>query len=282
MQDQALQKNPNAKFVRERSVDDLKNGIGAGEEILTLNVDPKKMDQVYYFLGYNYGEYGNTKKSLEYYKKLQEYPNSPYVVEGYRAAGDDAFAKNNFKEAQVQYEQALKKTKEPTQQARFYHKLAWCYYREKRTNDAIESMKKAIEIAKGDNEKYLSIREEGLRDLAIYYAESGRVDEAIAYFKSNAGGGEKGEEKLVKVLEKLGREYERTGQTDKAKKVYDALLQFHQNDESSFRVAVKLVDLDLMKQDFESALNRLQLMEIPRSNDVDTQLAMSNLKKQVR
>ena len=282
LQDQALKKNPEAKFHRERSMDDLRNGIGAGEEILSLNVDPKKLDQVYYFLGYNYGELGDTQKSLKYYKKLQDYPDSQYAVEGFRAAGDDAFSKNDYPEAQKQYEHALKLSKDPTQQARFHHKLAWCYYRQKRTNEAIESMKKAIAIAQGDNEKSLSIREEGLRDLAVYYAESGRVEEAIEYFKQNAGGGDKGEEKLVKVLEKLGREYERTGKTDKAKQVYDALLQFHQNDESSFRVAVKLIDLDLMKQDFDSALSRLEAVEIPKSKDVDTQLAVSNLKKEVR
>ena len=143
-------------------------------------------------------------------------------------------------------------------------------------------MKKGIALAQGDQEKFLSIREEGLRDLAIYYAESGRVDEAIDYFRNNAGGGEKGEEKLIKVLEKLGKEYERTGQTDKAKQVYDVLIKFHKTDESSFRVAVKLVDLDLMKQDFEGAYKRLQNLQIPKTNDVDTQLAVSNLKKQIR
>ena len=283
MQEQALQKNPNAKFVRERTVDDLKNGIGAAEEILSLNVDSKKLDQVYYFLGYNYAQYGDAQKSAKYYKILShDYPNSQYAVEGFRAIGEEAFAKGDYSEAQSQFEQALKKTKDPSQQARIYHKLAWCYYRQKRTNDAIESMKKGIALAQGDQEKFLSIREEGLRDLAIYYAESGRVDEAISYFKQNAGGGEKGEEKLIKVLEKLGKEYERTGQTDKAKQVYDVLIQFHRSDESSFRVAVKLVDLDLMKQEFESAYRRLQTLQVPNTKDVDTQLALSNLKKQVR
>ena len=283
LQEQALQKNPNAKFVRERTVDDLKNGIGAAEEILSLNVDPKKLDQVYYFLGYNYAQYGDVQKSAKYYKKLaQDYPTSKFAVEGFRAIGEEAFAKGDYNEAQTQFEQALKKTSDPSQQARLYHKLAWCYYRQKRTNDAIESMKKGIALAQGDQEKFLSIREEGLRDLAIYYAESGRVEEAIDYFRKNAGGGENGEEKLIKVLEKLGREYERTGQTDKAKQVYDVLIKFHRTDESSFRVAVKLIDLDLMKQEFESAYKRLQNLEIPKSNDVDTQLAVANLKKQVR
>ena len=250
IQEKSLVKNPNAKLERGRSTDDLKYGIGSAEQILSLNVDHSKLDQVYYFLGYNYGEYGDAKKSAMYYRKLaKEFPNSQYASEGIRAVADEDFAKGNYSEAQAAYEKALEKTKEPAQQARIYHKLAWCYYRSRRTNDAVEAMKKAIEISKQGGEKLLSIREEGLRDLAIYYAESGRVDEAIQYFKDNAGG----EDKLAKVLEKLGKEYERTGQTEKAIQVYDVLLKLGQQDESSFRVATKLIDLDLLKQNFDLA-----------------------------
>jgi tetratricopeptide (TPR) repeat protein len=279
LHERALQKNPDARMERGRSVDDLKYGIGSAEQILPLNVDRSKLDQVYYFLGYNYGELGNNKKSIEYYKKLaKEFPNSQYAVEGIRATAEEAFEKGDYNEARGLYEQALQKTKDPSQQARIYHKLAWCYYRQKRTNDAIDSMKKAISISQGDQEKFLNIREEGLRDIAIYYAESGRVDEAIAYFQKNAGGADK----LAKVLEKLGKEYERTGQTEKAQQVYDVLLKLNQKDESSFRVATKLIDLDLMRSNFDGAYRRIQALQIPKSDDAETRVAVINLRKSVR
>ncbi|MBC7396923.1 MAG: tetratricopeptide repeat protein [Bdellovibrionales bacterium] len=279
LHEKELAQNPNAKFQRGRSMDDLKYGIGAAEMILSLNVDKSKLDQVYYFLGYNYGELHDSKKSLAYYKKLaKEFPDSPYASEGIRAVADEAFQAGDYPEAQKQYEAALKRTQDPSQQARILHKLAWCYYRSRRTNEAVTTMKKAIEIAKSGGDKLISIREEGLRDLAVYYAETGRVDEAIAYFKENAGG----EDKLARVLEKLGKEYERTGQTDKAKLVYDALLKLDQKDESSLRVAAKLVDLDIMKQNFQAAYERLKVIEIPKSIDTDTQLALANLRRQVR
>ncbi len=279
----ALESNPSAKFLRERTTGDLRNGIGAAEEILNLNVEKSKLGQIYYFLGYNYAEYGNPEKSREYYQRLiRELPDSQYAFEGYRSMGDEAFAKGEYDQALTLFEQALKRAKDPSQQARIHHKLAWCYYRQKRTDDAINSMKKAIAISKSDQEKLFNIREEGLRDLAVYYAESGRVEEAIDYFKKNAGDGENGEEKLVKVLEKLGKEYERTGQTEKAKLVYDSLLKFKRTDESSFRVAAKLVDLDIMKQNYESAYKRLQTLEVPVTKDAETQIVIINLKKQIR
>jgi tetratricopeptide (TPR) repeat protein len=279
LHEKALQTKPDARLERGRSLDDLKYGIGSAEQILPLKVDRTKLDQVYYFLGYNYGELGNTKKSNEYYKRLvKEFPNSQYAVVGLRATADEAFQKGDYTEARALYEQALTKTKDPSQQARIYHKLAWCYYRQKRTNDAIDSMKKAISISQGDQEKFLNIREEGLRDLAVYYAESGRVDEAIAYFQKNAGG----VDKLAVVLEKLGKEYERTGQTEKAQQVYDVLLKLNQKDESSFRVATKLIDLDLIRSQFDSAYRRILALQIPKSDDADTRIAIINLRKSVR
>ena len=279
--EKALKSNPSAPFVRGRSREDLRNGIGAAETILKLNVNSPKLDQIYFFLGYNYGEYGDKKKSSFYYKKLAtEFPASSFSIEGVRALADEAFQTGDFPEAERQYEIAVKKTDDPAQQARIYHKLAWCYYRQRRSQDAVNTMKRAIEIARapGGGDKLLSIREEGLRDLAVYYAELGRVDEAIDYFRDNAGGNEK----LVKVLEKLGKEYERTGQIEKAKQVYEVLLKTDQRDESSFRVAVKMVDLDLLKENFEVAAARLEKIEVPKSTDPDTQIAVVNLKRQVR
>lgn len=280
LQEKNLPRNPNARLERSRSLDDLRNGIGAAEQILSLRVDRAKLDQVYYFLGYNYGELGDAKKSDQYYKRLaKEFPSSKYSSEGTRALADEAFQNGHYLDAQKQYEIAVKNAKEPAQQARIYHKLAWCYYRQRRTNDAVETMKKAIEIAKSSGgEKLLSIREEGLRDLAIYYAESGRVDEAIAYFKENSGSNEK----LVRVLEKLGKEYERTGQVESAKKVYAVLLQLGEPGESSFRVEAKLIELDLLKEQFSSAYKRLVEIELPKSRESDTAVAVAMLRKEVR
>ena len=274
-----LVKNPNARLERGRSLDDLKFGIGSAEQILKLNVEHAKLDQVYYFLAYNYGELHDTVKSFSYYKKLsEEFPESPFASEGIRALADEAFQKGDYNEAQIQYEKALKHSKDRSQEARIYHKLAWCYYRSKRTNDAVNSMKRAISIAKEGGEKLLAIREEGLRDLAIYYAETSRVDEAIEYFKENAGGSDK----LARVLEKLGKEYERTGQTEKAIQVYDVLLRLDQKDESALRVAAKLIDLDLLKQNFDAAILRLKVIQIPKSADPETVNAMNSLRKEVR
>jgi tetratricopeptide (TPR) repeat protein len=276
-----LKGDPAARFIRGRSSEDLRNGIGAAETILKLKVNPGKLDQIYYFLGYNYGEYGDSEKSRQYYLKLaREFPNSGYSGDGIRALADEAFAKGRFTEAEQQYEAALKKNVDVAQKARIHHRLAWCYYRQNRIPDAIRSMKKAIEIARtgGGGEKLLSIREDGLRDLAIYYAEQGRVDEAIDYFKENAGESDQ----LPRVLEKLGKEFERSGQGEKAKQVYSVILGMEPKDDTLFRVSAKMVDLDLLKENFLGAAERLRNLRVPTATDPDTSAALASLRRLVR
>ena len=281
IQEKVLEKNPGARLERGRSKEDLRNGIGAAETILKFQKDSPKLDQIYYFLGYNYAEYGDSKKSREFYQKIvKEFPTSVYVPDALRSVADADFQEGRFSEAEKIYEQAVKKTTDIAQQARIYHKLAWCYYREKKSEQAVATMKRAISIAQsgGNGEKLLIVREEGLRDLAIYYAETGRVDEALDYFKENAGG----QDKLIKALEKLGKEYERTGQIEKAKLVYEVLLQTDPRDEASFRVGAKMVDLELLRENFDVAAERLRRLQIPKSKDPDTLLAIVNLRRQVR
>ena len=279
--DKRLEKNPSARMERGRSRVDLRNGIGAAETILGFQKAPEKLDRILYFLGYNYAEYGDDGKSREYYRRLiREFPSSGYATDALRAMADSAFQSGDFKEAERIYEDALGKTGDPAQQARILHKLAWCYYREGKSEKAVATMKRAIGVARsgGRGEKLMSVREEGLRDLAIYYAETGKVEEALDYFKENAG--EK--DKLMKALEKLGKEYERTGQIEKAKLVYGVLLQTDPDDEAAFRVAAKMVDLDLLKENFEVAAERLGKLAIPKSKDPDTLLAIVNLRREVR
>ncbi len=280
LQERELKRNPQAKFVKSRSIDDLKYSIGAAETILSLSIDQKKLDQVYFFLGYNYGELGNKKKSIEYYRKLaKQFPDSFFASEAVRFIAEEAFQRSDYAEAQANFEIALRRAKDKGQTARILHKLAWCHYRQKRGAQALETMKRGIEIAKSEGgDRLMSVREEGLRDLAIYYSEFGRADEAIDYFKENSGS----KDKLVRLLERLGREYERKGEVDSALKVYEVLLKTDQRDESGFRVSAKMIELDIMKARHDRALDRMKKIELLEGKEPETQVALLNLRNLVR
>ena len=139
-------------------------------------------------------------------------------------------------------------------------------------------MKQTISSANQSGEKFVNLKEEALRDMAIFMTESGRVDEAIEYFRQVAG--EK--DYYPKALERLGRQYERNVEPAKAAVVYEALLKANPDSEPAFRVKVKLVDLALRQGHHAEALKRIDGISVPQGGDHDTEVAAQNLRAMIR
>ncbi len=260
----------------------LSAGIKACQELLAFKIPYPRIDQVYYFMGFNYGELGNRKESLKYYDYLtRNYPRSNFVGEAYRELGDASYGAQEYKQAEGYYELALKKSN-PDTEPRVLHKLAWCYYHTKQFDRAVDTMKQAVAKASASSEKFLNLREEALRDMAIFMTETGRVDEALDYFSSVSGD----KTFYPKLLEKLGHEYERSVQPAKATQVYESLLKTHPTSEAAYRVLARLVELDLHQGKFHEAISRLQgnagLKSGEKPTEPETQTAIQNLKAMVR
>jgi tetratricopeptide (TPR) repeat protein len=270
---------PSPVIDRAHSKPYLSLGIKACKEILATGIQYEHMDQVYYFLGFNYGELGEHKESIKYFAEIvRRFPSSPFVTEAYRELGDEAMDTLQFRKAQNAYEQSIQRASADVT-PRLYHKLAWAYYRTKDFDRAISAMKTAIELSEKNGEKYLSLHDEALRDMAVFMTESGRVDEAIAYFQQVVPD----PNYYPKVLERLGKQYERNVEPAKATQVYESLLKTNPNSEASFRVLVKLVDLDLRRNRDREALLRLQSAKIPSSpSEDDSRVALQNLRAMVR
>ena len=253
-------------------------GIKACNEILSFGIPYPKVDQVYYFLGINYGELGDRPESLKYFSMIiQKTPDSIYVSEAYRELADNAYEHVEYRKALGLYEQAQKKAS-PEIKPRVLHKLAWCYYRTKQYDRAVETMKEAITESQKGGEKFLSLQEEALRDMALFMTEGGKVEEAISYFQGVA----KEKDFYPKALERLGKQYERNVEPAKATMVYESLLKTNPDSEAAFRVLVKLVDLDLRRNRYKEALDRLQAIKLPKGGEGETQVALQNLKAMVR
>lgn len=253
-------------------------GIQSCQEILKLRIPYSRMDEVYYFLAFNYGEQGDKKNSANYYSRLVgAYPSSPFAVEAYRELGEDAFRKNDFRKARQYFEISINKNPKSDSVPRTRHKLAWTYYRLKQFNMAVNTLKLAIEQASG-NEKFLNLKEEGLRDMALFMSEAGRVDEALEYFKDVAGS----KEYYGATLERLGAQFERNLEMPKAVRVYESLLKTNPDDEAAFRVRVKLFELSLKQGRNTEAIGRIKSAKLFPDGEADTVIAYKNLKALVR
>ncbi|MGK5087529.1 tetratricopeptide repeat protein [Bdellovibrionota bacterium FG-2] len=253
-------------------------GIRACKEILALEIAYARLDQVYYFLAYNSAELGNREESLRYFEHLiQKFPQSAYVSDGYRELGDSAFQAGDFQKAKSFFEAAAKGAT-PEQKPRILHKLAWVFYRLRQPDRAVIALKEAVEIASKGGEKFLSLKEEALRDMAIFMTEDGKVQDALAYFNTTSGD----KTFFPKLLERLGKQYERNVQPEKATEVYETLLKTHPGSDAAFRVVAKLIDLDLRRGRNNDALTRLQKLTIPKSGDTETLTAAQNLRAMIR
>jgi tetratricopeptide (TPR) repeat protein len=282
--EKALKTDPNARFKRERSNQNLKKGIEAAEKMLSLpKVSVEDKVQAHYFLGYNYGALDDKQKSRDNYEALVRIAaDSKLAFDAFQSLGDDAFKASEFDRALKYYEQAMSKTKDVSQRARLLHKISWCHYRMKQYPDAIAQIKKAIAIAKAGDDKLFNPNEEGLRDLSVFYASIGKSEEAIDYFEKTVGETKDDEAKLISVLENLGKEYNQAGRTADSRRVFEVLLKKGQGSEISFRVLVRLIELDLLKENYETAISRLNQFQAPSKKDAETDVLILNLRNLVR
>ncbi len=266
------------KLDRSRSIPYLKRGVQACEQILKSGLSFDKLDRVYFFLGYNYSELGDDNQSQKYFELLSaRFPNSPFAVQADQEIADTYYRDLKFKKAKEYYLKAVARADKDAQ-PRLYHKLAWTQYRMREFDGAIASMKKAVKSSGENGEKFLSVREEALKDISVFLTETGRVEEAIQYFQSVAGD----KAYYPKLLEKLGRQYERNVEPQKATVVYETLLKTHPDDEVAFRVRVKIFDLDLRRGKVQEAIERIKTAKIPLEGEKETKTAVMNLKAMLR
>ena len=265
---------------RSHSVPYLRAGLKACEEILKYKIPYSRMDQVIYFLGFYHGELGNRAQSEKYFGELvRQYPRSEFVGEAQRELGDLAFAAAEYRKAMAAYEGALRTGAGAAIRPRLLHKLAWTFYRTKQFDRAVKTMKEAIAGATESGEKFLSLKEEALKDMALFMTETGRVDEALEYFQSVA----REKDFYPRMLEKLGRQYERNVETAKAVQVYESLLKTDPKSEGGFRVLVKLVELNLRRGKAREALERVRAYgPVPTRGEDETLNAAKNLRAMVR
>jgi tetratricopeptide (TPR) repeat protein len=279
-----LEKGRNEKNIDHgRSRPYLQLAIQACQDIIDFRIQYEHMDQVLYFLAYNYNELGDEEKARKYYGELvRRYASSSFAVEGLRELGEAAFQNRDYRNALPYFENVLARSSQApgfeSQLPRVRHRIAWCRYRLKQYDKAVYEMKEAIRLAGLGKEKLLSVKEEALRDLAIFMTESGNVSEAITFFQKAAGD----QQFYPRVLESLGRQYERNVEPVKATQVYESLLMTHPKDEAAFRVRVKLVDLDLRRGRTAQALERIKGVKLYASSEGETDTAWQNLRAMIR
>jgi tetratricopeptide (TPR) repeat protein len=183
-----------------------------------------RIDEAVFFLAFSLNDMGEEKDALEMYNRLvKTYPKSDFLADSFNAIGEYYFAHNNAFKALQAYKRAAayKDTKIYTFAL---YKMGWCYYNVGEFGTAIDTMKeliaetdRRIEATGGDTG--ISLKDEALRDLVLFFSEEGDLEAAKEYFTRY------GEKKYYrKMLARLGRIYSQQGKNELAVQTYRTLI----------------------------------------------------------
>jgi tetratricopeptide (TPR) repeat protein len=205
--------------------------------LVLLKKFPKFEDRAdaYYILAYNAKDVKQEEQSKKFFQKaLDESRNGSVISDKSRIAlAELYFNKGSFDKSLTLYEVALKSKRDKwwTKDA---VNLAWSYFKMGKYDKAINTMNESYEASK--NSKFIDMSKAIERDLAFFYTEAGRSDEAIAFYKKNG-------KSVSEVMLKVGRYLKTQGKYAAADKTLSDGLQFKQNEKEEIEFNIELLSL---------------------------------------
>lgn len=230
-----------------------------------------KIDEVLYYLAYEYEQAGDLKNARKvYYELIQKAPKSPYIPNAYLAFGELFFNEaqgdpSKFALAAAAYQQVTQYPAPDNKVFGYAHyKLGYVYWNQGDYANAINEFKKVIEFgaAFASLPNATQLAKSARRDLIPVYAASGRPDMAFNFFKPLSGdqGGET--TKTIEMMNDLGHAYLDTGHYKEAITLYRDLLTRDKGDRTCFyqgqitiaTAAIKASDKEAIKKELETQL----------------------------
>ncbi len=195
------------------------------------------LDEVYYYLAYEYEQSGDTQNARRVYLDLiTKTPNSKYIVNAYLAFGELFFNEamgdpSKWEPAKQAYQ---KVTAKPPPENKLYgyawYKLAYVFWNMGDLPHALDAFKKTIDFGVQfggppnplPNAKKLA--ESGRKDVIPVYALAGNPKDAYNFFKNLSGDASGENAKTFHMMDDLGQNYLDTGHYPEAIDLYKDLL----------------------------------------------------------
>nr|BDT26799.1 tetratricopeptide repeat protein [Bacteriovorax sp. HI3] len=210
----------------------------AQKTVLVLLKNFKKFDEkgdAYYILAYNAKELKQEEQSRKFFQKaLEESKSNSVIADKSRIAlAEIYFNKGSFDKSMNLYETALK-TKRDKWWTKDAFNLAWSYFKMGRHDKAIDVMTESYELSK--NPKYIDMTKSIERDLAFFYTEAGKSNEAIAFYKKNG-------KSVSDVMLKVGKYLKSQGKFAAAEKTLSDALQYKTSEKEENDINIELISL---------------------------------------
>lgn len=197
----------------------------------------KGKSDVYYIMAYNAKEFQQDKKAQTYFSRsVKSSKKTSFTSTRSKIAlAEIYFNQGQYKKAIPLYENAFRNKKF---RDKWYTKdsvnLAWSYYRNGNEKRAISLMRDAYKLSK--NPKYIDMSFSIERDLAYFYTDSGRVDQAVRFYKSIG-------KNIASNLLKVSTYLISRGKYSPAEKTLKQALNYKVSDEEDIEINIKLLNL---------------------------------------
>ena len=210
----------------------------AQKTVLVLLKRFPKFDEkadAYYILAYNAKEIKQEDQSKKFFQKVLDESRSGSVVadKSRIALAEIYFNKGSFDKSLTLYEVALK-TKRDKWWTKDTFNLAWSYFKMGKYDKAITAMTESYEYSK--NSKFIDMSKSIERDLAFFYTEAGRSDEAIAFYQKNG-------KSVSEVMLKVGRYLKTQGKYAAAEKTLSDGIKFKKSEKEEIEFNVEILSL---------------------------------------
>lgn len=142
------------------------------------------MDQVYFNNGFAHQQLGLNNVAAEQYQTLiSRFKSSQYLPDSHIALGEIRYDQQQYSEAYNYFNYV-----EGKENLRVYsygmYKSAWSLYNMKKTPEAMERLKVVVQKNAANSVGVaLSLRQEALRDLGIFFTDTQNAKDAYSYFK---------------------------------------------------------------------------------------------------
>ncbi|RYZ77028.1 MAG: tetratricopeptide repeat protein, partial [Proteobacteria bacterium] len=169
---------------------EIKKSIAYYQEIQEKWPRFRAMDVVIFNHAYAYQQLGEDKKAETLlYRLIKEHGSSGLVPDSYLAVGEIAFQRRDFKLALEQFKQIRR-----FPNARVYpygiYKTAWTYYNLQDATSGLKQLEDVVafghQVALSKQDSKLDLRKEALGDMALYFSDVKKSEEAVKYFQVQA------------------------------------------------------------------------------------------------
>lgn len=232
----------------------------------------RMISDVYYILGFNAKEAGKMKTAQKYFSKSSKKSkrNSITKVKSQISLAEINYNKKKYRTAIPLYEKALGKYKDKWWTKDSFN-LAWCYYRTNKYSKAIAKMKEVFNKSKGN--KYIDMRAQVERDIGLFFATAGRIDEGISFYKKI---GIDFTDQLLRIAVVMKGK----GQYTRANKTLNYALKYEKNKKRVPEIYVEQLDLFQKFGRESSHLSTAQKMLVLHKKGYTTKNQLKTLKFQ--